>query len=75
MVTIGESIVSVHVWMWSKQEVKVRHDRGYIEGIYVSKVGFHPRNWEMHTSHHLLNIKNTFLKIQFLYKILTGDLY
>ena len=46
--------------------VKFNHNTGYIKCIYATKVGFYPRNWEIHISHHLLNIRNPFLKIQIL---------
>ena len=47
---------------------KFNHNIGYIKGIYATKGGFYPRNWEMHISHHLLDIRNPFLKIQILYE-------
>ena len=47
---------------------KFNHNIGHIKGIYATKGGFYPRNWEIHISHHLLNIRNPFLKIQILYE-------
>lgn len=54
---------------------KFNHNIGHIKGIYATKGGFYPRNWEIHISHHLLDIRNPFLKIQILYENANLDLY